>query len=144
MSCKDTLVEECDDEKETLRQFIEKYEGLPSLWNPTDAFYTNKTAKNRAFDELKEIYRKIKPNCTREVVKKKINSLRTNYRKELKKILNSKRSGNGADAVYEPKSWVFYSLQFLDSFEQPVGYQNNFEKDVSTITLFIFLLMLMV
>ena len=65
-------------------------------------------------------------------VRKKINSLRSNYRKELKKILSSKRSGASAD-VYSPSSRVFYSMKFLDRFEQPVNsnVQNQKAETVS-------------
>ncbi|KAJ8929239.1 hypothetical protein NQ314_018118, partial [Rhamnusium bicolor] len=82
--------------------------------------YHNKIKRNSALDELIEVYKKIKPGCTRNDVKKKINSLRTNFRKEFKKIVQSKRSGAGASDVYKPSSWVFYELQFLQEHEQPV------------------------
>ncbi|XP_055622402.1 uncharacterized protein LOC129765969 [Toxorhynchites rutilus septentrionalis] len=58
-------------------------------------------------------------------VKRKINTLRSNYRKELKRIEDSKRSGTGADDVYSPSSWVFHALQFLSKFEQPVDLGNT-------------------
>ncbi|XP_017475153.1 PREDICTED: uncharacterized protein LOC108365598, partial [Rhagoletis zephyria] len=53
-------------------------------------------------------------------VRKKINSLRPNYRKELKKIIDSKRSGAGTEDVYIPKSWTFNALHFLNKNEKPV------------------------
>lgn len=104
-----------------LRSFIETYEGLTELWNPTDPNYMNKTKRNAALDKLVSIYSKSKPGANRADVRRKINILRSNYRKELKKIEDSKRSGTGADEVYTPTSWVFYSLQFINKFEQPVN-----------------------
>lgn len=94
---------------------------MPELWNPTSPNYINKTKRNTALDKLLEVYKKIKPTANRVDVRRKINTLRTNYRKELKKILSSKRSGSGTDEVYKPTSYVFYALQFLDKFEQPVN-----------------------
>jgi len=117
----EVIDEQPDDKKEYLRQFIEKFESLSQLWNQKDPSYTNKKARNRGFDQLKEIYSKIKPNCTRDNVKRKINTLRCNYRKELRKIEYSK----SGDCVYKPSSWVFYCLQFLSRMEQPVGFQQR-------------------
>jgi len=50
-------------------------------------------------DKLLIIFTKMKSNATRNDVRKKINSLRSNYRKELKKILSSKHSGTGINDV---------------------------------------------
>lgn len=51
--------------------------------------------------------------------KKKINAFRTNYRKELKKVLDSEKSGAGTDQVYEPTLWYFNALSFLNDQEVP-------------------------
>ncbi|KAK5649984.1 hypothetical protein RI129_001013 [Pyrocoelia pectoralis] len=80
----------------------------------------NKTKKNAGLKKLLQVYEIIKPGATIADVRRKINTLRSNYRKELKKIVNSKRSGAGADEVYVPSSWVFHALKFLHKCEQPV------------------------
>lgn len=108
---------------DVLRRFIETYESLPELWNGTHAAYTNKTRRNAALDKLIPIFSAIKPGAKREDVRKKINSLRTNFRKDLKKIVASKRSGAGAGDVYCPSSWTFEALKFLEGNEQPVPVQ---------------------
>ena len=46
-------------------------------------------------------------------VKKKFNSLRTNFRKELKKMRYSKKSGAGTDEIYDPTLWYFNEMSFL-------------------------------
>jgi len=53
------------------------------------------------------------PTATKEIVVKKIDSLRSNFRKEFKKIKDSKRSGSGTDNLYTTKLWYFDKLQFL-------------------------------
>ncbi|KAL4708045.1 hypothetical protein ACJJTC_013456 [Scirpophaga incertulas] len=77
---------------------------------------------------LLKILAKIKPRATVEDVKKKINSLRSNYRRELKKIVTSKRSGAGTNEVYVPKSWTFKYLTFLQNTEKPVSEISNTEE----------------
>lgn len=121
MESESVLEDNIVDRDAILRSFIDMYEGLTELWNPTDPNYMNKTKRNAALDKLISIYAKSKPGANRADVRRKINTLRSNCRKELKKIEDSKRSGTGADDVYTPTSWVFYSLQFMNKFEQPVN-----------------------
>lgn len=94
------LSETSSDAVEILRNFIVTYETFPELWNPTNPSYKNKNRRNAAYDKLLAIFTQLKPGATRADVKRKINTLRCNYRKELKKILTSKRSGSSADEVY--------------------------------------------
>jgi hypothetical protein len=108
---------QCDGSNDAhLRSFTEIYETLPELWNPADPSYMNKHKRNVALDKLLVVYKETKPEATRADVRKKINSLPTNFRKELKKIETSKRSGTGTDEVYQPNSWVFHALQFLRAY----------------------------
>ncbi|XP_064089470.1 uncharacterized protein LOC135203599 [Macrobrachium nipponense] len=58
---------------------------------------------------------------------KKINALRTNYRKEKRKISQSLQSGAGADTVYTPSLWYYPLLQFLDDPETPRRSTSNFD-----------------
>ncbi|XP_073963021.1 uncharacterized protein [Choristoneura fumiferana] len=102
------------------KEFILAFESLPELWDKTHTFYINKYKRNDALRKLLNIYIKIKPGATIEDVKKKKNVLRSNYRRELKKIISSRRSGSSTDDLYRPKSWTFEYLKFLDKFEQPV------------------------
>ncbi|CAJ0946105.1 unnamed protein product [Ranitomeya imitator] len=53
------------------------------------------------------------------IVRKKIQALRTVYKKELNKVEKSKKSGAGADDVYVPKLWYFDLLAFTRDQEIP-------------------------
>lgn len=119
-----------DFKDEPLRRFIEVYESLPELWNCAHGAYKNRTKRNLALDKLVPWYELIKPGANRDDVKRKINSLRTNFRKELKKILTSKRSGAGRNDVYQPQSWTFEALQFIRGCEQPVPVATGTNKNV--------------
>lgn len=83
--------------------------------------------RNANYAKLLPILRKLKPNATLEDIKKKINAIRSNYRRELKKIISSKRSGAGTDEIYAPKIWYFPYLHFLRKLEQPVAMQQESE-----------------
>ncbi|XP_031335337.1 uncharacterized protein LOC116165170 isoform X1 [Photinus pyralis] len=104
---------------EVEKDFIITFETMPILWDKTDKDYVNKYKRNEALEKLLVIYKKIKPQVTLDDVKKKINTLRSNYRRELKKIESSRRSGAGGDDIYTPKSWTFEYLHFLGKFEKP-------------------------
>ncbi|KAL4083623.1 hypothetical protein QTP88_028939 [Uroleucon formosanum] len=53
------------------------------------------------------------------MVKNKIDSMRGCFRKELKKIKDSQRSGAGEEDVYIPHLWYFKNLMFLKDQETP-------------------------
>jgi hypothetical protein len=82
--------------------------------------------KAAAYDCLIEKLKVIEPDASRENVVKKINNLRSTFRKELKKVNDSKRSGSSGDDVYAPSLWYFNELMFLVDQEMP-------DQSVSTL-----------
>lgn len=99
-------------EKEFIAEFIEVYRGLPALWDVKCKDYTNRAKKGKQYDVLIEKYREKYPDAEKQEVVKKVNSLRTNFRKELKRIRDADRSGAGAEDV-EPTLWYFDEMKFL-------------------------------
>ncbi|KAG8238136.1 hypothetical protein J437_LFUL017297 [Ladona fulva] len=102
---------------ELRRPFIDAYRSLPELWDSTCVSYSNHVKKAAAYDVLIEKLKPLEHDATRDSVVKKINNLRSVFRKELKKINNlrsvfrkelkkvneSKKSGASANDVYVPK-----------------------------------------
>lgn len=107
-------------DRQVLRDFISEYKDLTCLWDIRCKDYCNRDKKKCAYDKLLVVYKLLKPEATEEDVKKKINTLRSNFRKELKKIYESKRSGAGTDDIYQPSTWLFEELTFLADLEKPV------------------------
>ena len=64
-------------------------------------------------------YRERFPDADKDQLTKKFNSLRTNIRKELKRIKDSEKSGTGTDDVVEPTLWYFEEMEFLIGQEEP-------------------------
>jgi hypothetical protein len=52
------------------------------------------------------------PDADKQEVIKKINSLRTNFRKELKRLRDAEKSGTGAEDV-KPTLWYFEEMKFF-------------------------------
>ncbi|KAK3885443.1 hypothetical protein Pcinc_010358 [Petrolisthes cinctipes] len=64
------------------------------------------------------------------MVVKKINIFRSNYRRELKKVLGSEKSGAGTDDLYIPSLWYYKHLTFLRNQEnQEVGVSSIEKED---------------
>ncbi|KAH9633665.1 hypothetical protein HF086_009765 [Spodoptera exigua] len=64
---------------------------------------------------LGSIYKNIEKDATVKTLKKKIDNLKTNYFKELKKVKASKHTGAGSEDVYVPTIWYYDSFSFLET-----------------------------
>ncbi|KAJ8943799.1 hypothetical protein NQ318_012444 [Aromia moschata] len=74
--------------------------------------------KNQAYEILIEKFKEIDASANKETVTKKINSLRTVYKKEVAKVIASTKSGTGEDDIYKPSLWYFDKLEFLNDPEK--------------------------
>ena len=108
-----------DEERKFLVECIRLYRDLPSLWKIKSADYSNRNKKYLDYKTLLTKYQERYQDATVEDVKKKYNILRTNFRKELKKITSSKRSGTGTDDISEPSLWYYEEMSFLIDQELP-------------------------
>jgi len=91
--------------KEFTLQFIELYKQYPCLWKIKSKDYINKNLKREAYDELTKFCKTTIPEANKDFAIKKIQSFRGSFRKELKKVVDSKRSGASLDDVYVPTLW---------------------------------------
>ncbi|XP_069616269.1 uncharacterized protein [Ranitomeya imitator] len=106
---------------EFIREFLEIYQSFPCLWKIKSPEYSNREKRKAGYSKLIELYNLHAPEeqATETVVKKKIQALRTVWRKELNKVLHSSKSGSSTDEVYVPKLWYFDYLNFLRDQEVP-------------------------
>ncbi|KAF5297242.1 hypothetical protein FQR65_LT19727 [Abscondita terminalis] len=74
--------------------------------------------KQNAYLDLVELCKTVVPDCNVDFVKKKIELIRGNFRREHKKVHSSKRSGAGTDSVHVPKLWYYKLLLFLSDQEE--------------------------
>lgn len=111
--------------KDFISNFLEKYREFPCLWKIKSKDYTNKNLKNKAYDELVDLCKTVYPDANRDFVVKKIQSFRGSFRKELKKVEDSKRSGRSADEVHVPTLWYYHLLEFTVDQELPTGSMSN-------------------
>ncbi|XP_022162645.1 uncharacterized protein LOC111028339 [Myzus persicae] len=116
-------------ESQCIEDFINIYRSEHCLWKIKSREYHDKCKRDAAHKLLVENLKEIDSSATKSVVVKKINNLRSSYRKELKKVKESTRTGSGADDVYQPKLWYFNILSFLDDQDTPRNSRSNIESD---------------
>lgn len=105
--------------RQFLTEFIETYKNLPCLWRIKSKEYSDREKKNQAYTILIDKYKEIDAAANRETVIKKLNSLRSVYRKELAKINKINRSRSGDD-IYKPTLWYFDLFGFLNIQETSI------------------------
>lgn len=106
-------------------KFIKKYRSLDSIWNVKSKEYHNRDKKDIAYTDLLDVVKKFDPQATKDTVVKKINNLRSAFRKELKKVNFAQRSGCG---TYVPRLWYYSDLLFLVDQEEALEGTPNVEE----------------
>lgn len=84
---------------------LKVYKSLPALWDAQSPEYRKKDKKNEAYEILVDKFRERYANINRKDVTKKINALRTNFRKELKRMRQEGRKNS--------ELWYFDEIKFL-------------------------------
>ena len=69
------------------------------------------------------------PEADRDFIRKRLQSLRGTFRKEMNKVTQSKRSGKGADEVYVPTLWYYEKMLFTLDQETPSASTSNIDND---------------
>jgi len=117
-----------EDEKKFILECIEVYHSLPALWNVKSKDYSSRMKKKKEqYEHLLRKYTERFPDADKNQLIKKFNSLRTNFRNELKRIKDSEKSGTGADDVVEPTLWYFEEMKFLIGQEEPCTSLNTIQ-----------------
>lgn len=95
-------------DSETTVKFVQEYKLHECLWNFKSPKYKSKQLRETAYKNIVNIMNL--PGFGVPEVKTKIKNLRSTYCQEKKKILNSKRSGAGNEAIYSPNIKWFWEL----------------------------------
>ncbi|KAF6208504.1 hypothetical protein GE061_016962 [Apolygus lucorum] len=116
--------------KEMVTEFIDMYRSFPCLWKCKTEEYKNKNLRDNALSAMIDLCKaRGFPEANRDFVAKKIQSLRGSFRKELKKVLDSERSGRGTEEIYTPSLWYFDLLMFTKEQEVPAASISNLDND---------------
>ncbi|KOB64786.1 Uncharacterized protein OBRU01_23679 [Operophtera brumata] len=91
---------------------ISLYKEHPELWKAGSPDYSNKFKRQKALQDIASALREFKPYYNEQLLRKKINILRTNFNKEYKKRGQLLASGGGCDWNVTC-CWYFDALIFL-------------------------------
>ena len=108
--------------QEFVTEFIKMYHNFPCLWKRSHKDYRNRSAKEAAYEVLTKKMKETDPACNKESVLKKINSLRTAFRRENKKMIQSKRGFKIGRRKKEWKTslWYYDLMAFVaDQYRNP-------------------------
>ncbi|XP_049312337.1 uncharacterized protein LOC125778465 [Bactrocera dorsalis] len=117
------------DDKQFWTEFLELYKESPSLWRIKRKEYSNRIMKAEAYEKLVLKLKEKYPDANRDMVVKKINTYRTTYRKEFKKVQRSEKSGAGFEDIYEATLWFYNILNFLEDQEESAPSTYSMEYD---------------
>ncbi|XP_039964615.1 uncharacterized protein LOC120777388 [Bactrocera tryoni] len=100
-------------ENEFWRKFIEAFREEKVLWEIKNEFYNNRLKRTKSWQRLANKLKEIDKYATIDTAKKRINGMRSCYRRELCKIKATEKSSAGGEDIYEPTLWYFHHLDFL-------------------------------
>ncbi|KAI5638555.1 alcohol dehydrogenase transcription factor myb/SANT-like domain-containing protein [Phthorimaea operculella] len=98
-------------DKRLYTELLLLYKDFPCLWDNRQVEYSNREAKDHAYDVLLEKFRQIEDGANMVELKKKIEHMRAAYRREHKKVLLSRLQGG---EEYAPHLWYYELLTFLN------------------------------
>lgn len=76
--------------------------------------YRDRDKKRAAFQSVAKEMQDVSVYATVDEIRKKIDTLRNQYRRELRKKEKSEKSGAATADIYTPTLWCFDSLSFLN------------------------------
>ncbi|TMW47625.1 hypothetical protein DOY81_007303 [Sarcophaga bullata] len=92
-------------------EFIDIYRTLPCLWNTRDENYNNRESRSEAWNKLVKKLQEVEPDANQDSVKRKINTFRSNFNREVRKIRQTQKEQPSEE--YNPTLWYFDHLSFL-------------------------------
>ncbi|KAL4715299.1 hypothetical protein ACJJTC_010869 [Scirpophaga incertulas] len=121
--------------KDLIIELITLYKSFPCLWKIKSEEYKNKNLKDEAYKKIIDFCEeKGFSDANRDFVVKKLQSLRGSFRKELKKVTDSQRSGRGTDDVYKSSLWYYDYMLFTRDQEVPSNSISNLDLENDSIS----------
>lgn len=112
-------------EQEFWIEFIELYKSKPVLWNYGSEVYKDRKGKKRAYLDLVVKMREVDPSADVDMVKKKINSFRSCYRRKWFNAQEQIKLG------LQPQiKWVYFKyFNFLRKINDPLTEEKDWSED---------------
>ncbi|XP_063785886.1 uncharacterized protein LOC134934364 [Pseudophryne corroboree] len=116
-------------DREFTTGFIDVYRASECLWKVRSKDFSNRQKKDQAYRQLVEYSKAHNSDADLLWAKKKIANLRTVFKKEHTRVIESQRSGAGTDDVYQPTLWYYEQMKFLLEREAKLHGQGSLDKE---------------
>lgn len=100
-----------------LNDFIEAYRQYPCLWKVKSDEYRDRNKRDEALNNLLLMTRETIPGADIKFLKNRIDSMKQSFRRELRKVKDSMKSGTSEESVYKPRLWYYDILSFIADHE---------------------------
>lgn len=119
------------DHESFIREFIQVYKDNQVLWDKSHPKYKSRDNRNSALDALLNKSKEYYSDADIDFVKHKIDGLRGGFRREYKKVLESKKVAKTEDDIYIPSLW--YYNQFLFTVGEEYDKNSTNEENYKNI-----------
>ncbi|XP_044751253.1 uncharacterized protein LOC123311403 [Coccinella septempunctata] len=102
--------------RQWVTELIELFKSEPCLWKVNSEEFKDCEKRDRAYEKIVNKVREVESGADKETAWAKIESLRSEYREELKKVIETKSEFTGIEK-YVPDLWFFPLMRFLDKEE---------------------------
>ncbi|KAI8423325.1 hypothetical protein MSG28_014344 [Choristoneura fumiferana] len=116
-----------DDEKELWAHVLASYKEMTFLWDVKDKNYVNKKMRAEGYKKLLERYLKIDKNGTIEILKRRLDNMRTAYNRERRKVRMSLERDMNSPHI--PTLWYYKQLSFLDALPMHANSSANTPRE---------------
>lgn len=110
-----------------IREFLSLYKQQPVLWQQKHPHYRNRAERTEAYTTLVKKCQEYYSDADEDFVRLKIDSMRSTFRKERRKVLQSKESSTNPEDVYKPSLW-YYDLLLFTAGEEPENETTSEER----------------
>lgn len=122
-----------ENSRKFLKEFILLYRNLPCLWHVNNTGYKDRRTRNRAYDALVDKLKEVNVGADRDMVLRKINVLRTTFRREYKKVRASE--WNHPRARYKTNLWWYDLMLFVvDQYNSQTRNEINNDNEMKMET----------
>ena len=118
--------------REATRHLIDFYREEPCLRNVKSVEYRNRDRKATALQKIAEHMNSSGWSLSAEDVRKKIDTLRNQHRRDRRHVQQSMKSRAGANDVYIPRLWCYDALSFLNDGDDPRPSVTNIDRSTHT------------
>ncbi|KAK9875804.1 hypothetical protein WA026_009592 [Henosepilachna vigintioctopunctata] len=113
-----------------LREFISLYKQQECLWNRSHPNYKNRNDRTEAYEILLKKCKEYIPDADEDYVRLRIDSMRSTFRKERKKVLSSRGQNPDSKDVYKPSLW-YYDLLLFTTGETCEDQESSMRSEIS-------------